>query len=58
MDNQIARGKRSIIVDANLFLAFDPGNTKGYPRYSYDGILHDRRESTVMTTPIPTDGKN
>ena len=24
MDNQIARGKRSIIVDANLFLAFDP----------------------------------
>jgi len=39
MDNQIMRGKRSIIVDANLFLAFDPGNTKGYLRYSYDGIF-------------------
>jgi len=39
MDNQIARNKRSIIVDANLFLAYDPGNTKGYLRYSYDGIF-------------------
>lgn len=39
MDNQIAKGKRSIIVDANLFLTYDPGNTKGYLRYSYDGIF-------------------
>lgn len=39
MDNQIKRGKRSIIVDANLFLYADPGNSNGYLRYSYDGIF-------------------
>ena len=38
-DNQVNRGKRSIIVDANLFLAYDKGNTNGYLRYSYDGIF-------------------
>ena len=38
-DNQINRGKRCMIVDANLFLAYDKGNTHGYLRYSYDGIF-------------------
>tara|TARA_R110000851_G_scaffold68544_3_gene154075 strand:+ start:1142 stop:2077 length:936 start_codon:yes stop_codon:yes gene_type:complete len=39
MDNQINRGKRFIIVDANLFLYKDKTNAKGYLRYSYDGIF-------------------
>jgi len=32
-------GARTVIADANLFLAYDPGNTRGYLRYSYDGIF-------------------
>jgi len=32
-------GGRTIIADSNLFLAYDPGNTKTYLRYSYDGIF-------------------
>jgi hypothetical protein len=39
MDNQIERGKRFLIVDANLFLYKDKTNAKGYLRYSYDGIF-------------------
>jgi hypothetical protein len=41
---QQARGKRSIIVDSNLFLYADKGNTKGYLRYSYDGIFPNTGE--------------
>lgn len=32
-------GKRSLIVDSNLFLYADPGNTKSYLRYSFDGVF-------------------
>lgn len=32
-------GKRSLIVDSNLFLFADPGNTKHYLRYSFDGVF-------------------
>src|SRR6056300_1690650 len=32
-------GKRSLIVDSNLFLFADPGNTKTYLRYSFDGVF-------------------
>ena len=32
-------GRRTIIADSNLFLAYDKGNTKTYLRYSYDGIF-------------------
>lgn len=39
LENQKAAGKRTIIADANLFLYADPGNTKTYLRYSYDGIF-------------------
>ena len=38
-DNQLRRGKRTMIVDSNLFLYADPGNTKKFLRYSYDGIF-------------------
>jgi hypothetical protein len=38
-DNQINRGKRCLIVDANLFLYADRTNASGYLRYSYDGIF-------------------
>lgn len=43
-ENQRRRNKRCIIVDSNLFLAYDPGNTKGYLRYSYDGIFANSGE--------------
>ena len=32
-------GKHTITADANLFLFHDPKNTKGYLRYSFDGIF-------------------
>lgn len=38
-ENQIGRGKRCIIVDSNLFLAYDKNNSKTFLRYSYDGIF-------------------
>lgn len=31
--------KKSLIVDSNLFLYKDPGNTKTYLRYSFDGVF-------------------
>ena len=43
-DNQLRRGKRCIIVDSNLFLAFDKNNSKTYLRYSYDGIFANTGE--------------
>ena len=39
VDLQKKNGKRSLIVDSNLFLYADPGNTKSYLRYSYDGVF-------------------
>jgi hypothetical protein len=39
VDTQKQLGKRSLIVDSNLFLYADPGNTKRYLRYSYDGVF-------------------
>lgn len=39
IDLQKANGKRSLIVDSNLFLYADPGNTKTYLRYSFDGVF-------------------
>jgi len=38
-DYQQLKGKRSVIVDSNLFLYSDPKNRKGYLRYSYDGVF-------------------
>lgn len=35
---------RTIIADANLFLAYDPNNSKTYLRYSYDGIFPNTGE--------------
>ena len=43
-DNQVKRGKRCIIVDSNLFLAYDNNNSRGYLRYSYDGIFANTGE--------------
>lgn len=39
VEKQKAEGKRSLIVDSNLFLYADPGNTKTYLRYSFDGVF-------------------
>jgi len=39
VDLQKQNGKRSLIVDSNLFLYADPGNTKRYLRYSFDGVF-------------------
>jgi hypothetical protein len=38
-NTQTRRGKRTIIVDSNLFLYADPGNSQKFLRYSYDGIF-------------------
>lgn len=39
IEHQAANNKRTIIVDSNLFLYRDPGNTKRFLRYSYDGVF-------------------
>ncbi len=39
VDLQKRNGKRSLIVDSNLFLYADPDNTKRYLRYSFDGVF-------------------
>jgi hypothetical protein len=39
IDLQKRNGKRSLIVDSNLFLYADPSNTKTYLRYSFDGVF-------------------
>lgn len=39
VDLQKRNNKRSLIVDSNLFLYADPGNTKTYLRYSFDGVF-------------------
>jgi UDP-N-acetylglucosamine transferase subunit ALG13 len=36
---QKKNGKRSLIVDSNLFLYADPSNSKHYLRYSFDGVF-------------------
>ena len=44
LEGQKAIRRRTIIADANLFLAYDPGNSKTYLRYSYDGIFPNTGE--------------
>ena len=44
LDGQKEIERRTIIADSNLFLAYDPGNTKTYLRYSYDGIFPNTGE--------------
>lgn len=39
LDKQTQTGKHTVIVDSNLFLFADPGNTKTYLRYSLDGVF-------------------
>jgi len=39
VDLQKKNGKRSLIVDSNLFLYADPGNSRRYLRYSFDGVF-------------------
>jgi len=39
VDLQKQNNKRSLIVDSNLFLYADPGNTRHYLRYSFDGVF-------------------
>lgn len=39
IDGQCKAGKRVIAIDSNLFLYKDPGNTKTYLRFSFDGIF-------------------
>jgi hypothetical protein len=39
VDTQKRNGNRSLIVDSNLFLYADLGNSKRYLRYSFDGVF-------------------
>lgn len=43
-EKQQREGKRSIIVDSNLFLYADSGNSNTFLRYSYDGIFPNTGE--------------
>lgn len=43
-EKQQREGKRSIIVDSNLFLFADKNNSRKYLRYSYDGIFPNTGE--------------
>ena len=43
-EKQQRDGKRSIIVDANLFLYADKGNSNQFLRYSYDGVFPNTGE--------------
>lgn len=43
-EKQFKDGKRSIIVDSNLFLSYDQGNRNKFLRYSYDGIFPNTGE--------------
>lgn len=51
-EKQQVEGKRSIIIDSNLFLYADKGNTKKFLRYSYDGIFPNTGEY-CNATPDP-----
>ena len=44
LDYQKNHNNRTIIIDSNLFLYADPGNTKGYLRYSFDGVFPNTGE--------------
>lgn len=48
-ENQMSSGNRAIIADSNLFLYADPGNTKTYLRYSYDGVFPNTGEYCNQT---------
>lgn len=39
IERQVKNNKKSLIVDSNLFLYADPGNTNTYLRYSFDGVF-------------------
>ena len=43
-EKQKRDGKRSIIVDSNLFLYADKGNSNKFLRYSYDGVFPNTGE--------------
>ena len=43
-EKQQVEGKRSIIVDSNLFLSYDPRNSRKYLRYSFDGVFPNTGE--------------
>ena len=43
-EKQKRDGKRSIIVDSNLFLYADKGNSNQFLRYSYDGVFPNTGE--------------
>ncbi|MBR19565.1 MAG: hypothetical protein CMA64_05415 [Euryarchaeota archaeon] len=44
LNGQKEMRRRTVIADANLFLAYDPGNKNTYLRYSYDGIFPNTGE--------------
>lgn len=52
-EKQQRDGKRSIIVDSNLFLYADKGNSNKFLRYSYDSIFPNTGEY-CNATPDPT----
>ena len=39
VEKQVNNGKKALIVDSNLFLAYDSGNVNRYLRYSFNGVF-------------------
>ena len=39
VEQQVNNGKKALIVDSNLFLAYDSGNVNRYLRYSFNGVF-------------------
>ena len=49
------RGKRCCIVDSNLFLAYDKGNTTQYPRVTVMMVYLLTQENTVIQKAVYVD---
>ena len=39
LKKQASENNHTLIIDSNLFLSYDPGNTNHYLRYSFDGVF-------------------
>lgn len=39
LKKQADENNHTLIIDSNLFLSYDPGNSKHYLRYSFDGVF-------------------
>lgn len=53
IDTQIAKNKKVLLIDSNLFLYADPSNSRHYLRYSFNGVFPTTGEY-FWNNPDPT----